>query len=104
MPASEPIPWTEDSFCRGKLRSNQLEYVNYQNPYKKEQRNGAEQHMTDIIFPIFVAMSQRVICDKTGYQQKYPVDHRLRLWFMGGSVLPCYGSPSFHLTTPLQAF
>jgi len=67
--------------------------------------------MTDIVFPIFVAMSQRVIRDKAGYQQKYPVDHRFRLWCTA-PIEPGYRSGrsilaeklGFHPTAPLWAF
>jgi hypothetical protein len=98
--------------CRHDERqSNQPEYVDYQNPHKKEQRNSAKQQMTDIVLPIFVAMCQCVIRDKAGYQQKYPVDHRLRLW-CAGPIEPGYRSGrfilaeklGFHPATPLWAF
>lgn len=111
MPASGHTVWIEDCAPGAERQSNQPEYVDYQNPHKKEQCNSAKQQMTEIIFPIFVAMSQRVIRDKAGYQQKYPVDHSLRLWYTA-PIEPGYGSGSFasaeklffHPATSLRAF
>ena len=58
--------------------------------------------MADVVFPIFITMSQCVISDKAGYQQKYPVDHSLRLWCIGHSE-PGNGNGSFtaRLENPL---
>ena len=89
-------------------RSNQFEYIDDQNAHEKQQRDGAEQQMANIVFAIPVAMGQCMISDEAGYQQKYPVNHSYCLWCSGSSecrrkqpwVYQNAGKPSTNLSRP----
>ena len=55
----------------------QTEQVHDQYTYKEKQRDGAKQHMADVVFTIGIAVGQCVIGDEARDQEKYPIDQQL---------------------------
>lgn len=47
--------------------------IHQQDAAEKQQGNGAKQHVTNIVFTIFVAMGQRVVRDKSSNSEKNPI-------------------------------
>jgi len=57
--------------------SEQAEDINQQYPEEEQQCDGTKQHVAEIVLPIGIAMSERMVGHQSGNQHEDPVDHKV---------------------------